>query len=347
MMRLAANTLKELRLGWRSYYFLLVVGVAIAYFLLVTFLIPEDLTVSPDVVVLNEMEEGSQVMENLFGGDMESDKLLLAKDRDDLEKTMNRRFNSVGIVLKGSEREPAFELVFQGHESQDIRELLRLSILQRTGALNSEEGYGIEYLEDRKPVDEAIPFNKSFLPVLLMSEAVMLGMFLVFAMIFGEKSEETIKAYSITPGRIWEYLGAKVIVLAILGVLFTLILTPMVVGIGPRYGELLLIVVVGSTLSTSIALIFASFYNNLSQSLVPMLGLSLVFGLPMISFFIPGFSPWYLRILPTYTILFALKGAVFPGSIQVGISSLWLIALEGAIAFTIAVLVYGQRVRKN
>ena len=59
MMRLAANTLKELRLGWRSYYFLLVVGVAIAYFLLVTFLSPEDLPVSPDVVVLTAMEAGA------------------------------------------------------------------------------------------------------------------------------------------------------------------------------------------------------------------------------------------------------------------------------------------------
>ncbi len=78
-----------------------------------------------------------------------------------------------------------------------------------------------------------------------------------------------------------------------------------------------------------------------------MLALNLIFGLPMISFFIPGFSPLYLRILPTYPILFALKDALFRGTSSVGFSSMWLILLEGVVAFSIAVKVYKLRVQRG
>lgn len=346
-MRLLANTIKEVKLGWRSYYFLLVFGLAIAYFLFVTLLLPEDVSTGPDIVFLNAMDDGKMSSETLFESSASNGKTLVAESRIDLDRTMNKRFNSIGIVLKGSTSSPVVELVFQGHESPEVRELLRLSILQLTGVLAMQDNYVIEYLETKETEEEKIPFNKSLLPILLMSEAIMMGMILVFAMIFSEKSQQTIKAYGVTPGKIWEYLGAKVIMLTILGVIFTAILTPLVVGTQADYLQVFLIVILGSVLSTSVALIVASFYDNLSQSLVPMLALNLIFGLPMISFFIPGFSPLYLRILPTYPILFALKNALFRGTSSVGFSSMWLILLEGVVAFSIAVKVYKLRVQRG
>jgi len=56
-MRLFTNVLKEVKLGWRSHFFLLTVGLAMAYFLLITFLIPEDLSTNIELVLLTENDE--------------------------------------------------------------------------------------------------------------------------------------------------------------------------------------------------------------------------------------------------------------------------------------------------
>ncbi|MFO7881334.1 MAG: ABC transporter permease [Kosmotogaceae bacterium] len=347
-MRLLTNTFKEIKIGWRNYYFLLVFGLIIGYYLFVTFLIPEDLSLSPEVVILNEMEIEDAIDENFLAKEMESDNVFPVESREELEKLMNRRFNSFGIIVKGTVDMPLIEIVFQGHESQETRELLKLSILSSMGLdSQSSDLFNVKFLENEDSVDENIPFNKSMLPILLMSEAIMMGMVLVFSMVFEEKSQGTIIAYRVTPGRIWEYFGSKVFLFVILGVIFTLAFTPLIVGLNANYGELLLITIVGSFFSTSVALIFASFYDNLSQSFVTIVVLNLLFVLPMISYYIEGFSPWYIRIIPTYPLLFSLKGAVFPDlNIQVQ-PGLWVIAIESLAAFLIATMVYKHRIKAN
>ncbi|TYB97963.1 MAG: ABC transporter permease [Kosmotoga sp.] len=347
-MRLLTNTKKELKIGWRNYYFLLVFGLIVGYYLLVTFLVPENLSLNPEIFLLNEAENGDIVNENFLTEELEGENIIFVDSRKELEEIMNRRFNSFGIVIKGTAENPSFEIVFQGHESQETRELLKLSVINNMGITTSSENfYNVRTIENEMSDDESIPFNKSLLPILLMSEAIMMGMILVFSMVFEEKSQGTIIAYRVTPGKIWEYFGSKVLLFAILGFLFALTFTPLIVGLNANYGELLIIIIVGSFLSTSVALIFASFYDNLSQSFVTIVILNLIFGLPMISYYIEGFSPWYIKIIPTYSLLFSLKGAVFPVSnVQVQ-PALWIIVIESIVAFLLAVMVYKQRVKTN
>ncbi|RAM59280.1 MULTISPECIES: ABC transporter permease [unclassified Mesotoga] len=344
-MRLFTNTLKEIKLGWRSHFFLLTVGLAVAYFLLMTFLIPEDLSTDTQLVLMVEQEELATTM-GLIEEDTEIS-LSFAKDREELDKMMNRNFNSIGIVIGGDRSYPSVELVFQGHETAETREFLKLLVSSYlAGSFNSISDSNVEYLQEIQETRAEIPLNKSFLPVFLMFEAVMMGMIMVFAMIFSEKSQSTLHAYSVTPGKIWEYLGAKVILLVILGVIFTLILTPLTVGLKASFLPLIVVVAVGSFLSSSVSLIAASFYKNLSQSMAAMLALTVVFSLPMLSYFLDGFSPWYLRVLPTYPILFSLKAAVFPELGYVETSGVVLVTIEAVAAFLIAVTTYKLRLRK-
>lgn len=346
-MRFLANVAKEVKLGWRSHYFLLSVGLALVYFLLVTFL-PTAPSAEVEVFVLYESGDLSALTGEIFGEPSIDDAWIVLESREELEKRMNRSFNSLGVVVGGSANSPAIELIFQGHESEASRELLKLSIIQRTGSTSLRESdYPVQYLKADSAVDTEIPFNKSLAPVFLLFEAVMVGLLFVFAMVFTEKSQKTLAAYSITPGRIWEYLGAKVVLLVMLGFLFTLIFTPLVFGVQAKYFQLLLVVALGSVLSTSVGLIFASFYKNLSQSLVAFISLYIFFGLPILTYFIEGFSPWYLKVIPTYPILFALKNALFPGSSSVSTSGIWLVALESLIAFIVAVRVYSLAAQRD
>lgn len=346
-MRLFTNILKEVKLGWRSHFFLLTVGLAMAYFLLMTFLLPEDLSTNIELVLLTENDELATMLQ-LDSSESQAS-ISIVDSREEMDSLMNGRFNSIGIIVKGSISSPSIELVFQGHEDAETKEFIKLFVATFLAGPDVEftSERDIEYLHEIQSTSDKIPFNKSFLPIFLMFEAVMMGMIMVFAMVFSEKSQKTLHAYSVTPGKIWEYLGAKVILLALLGIVFTFILTPLVVGLGADYFILIIIVVVGSFLSTSVSLIVASFYKNLSQSMAAMLALTVVFTLPMLSYFSEGFSPWYLRILPTYPILFALKGAVFPEFSSSEISGLILVAIEAAAAFLIAVTTYKLRLRKG
>lgn len=345
-MRLFTNISKEIILGWRSHFFLLTVMLTVAYFLLMTFLIPEDLSTSTQLILLTESEEIARAIE---ASDLNSkSSLSFVNSRDELYESLNRSFNSVGVIMRGDTASPSFELVFQGHEDTKTRELVKLVVAHLLNGSDDQpiSSNSVQYLREKQDDGLDIPFNKSFLPIFLMFEAVMMGMIMVFAMVFSEKSQKTLDAFAVTPGRVWEYLGAKVIFLMILGIVFAIILTALTVGLQAKYLQLVLIVSVGSFLSTSVSLIAASFYENLSQSMAAILTLTVIFSLPILSYYLEGFSPWYLRILPTFPILFSLQGAVFPHQGSTDISYMILVAVEAVLAFVIAVNLYKLRIRR-
>ncbi|MBN2218940.1 MAG: ABC transporter permease [Kosmotogaceae bacterium] len=345
-MRLFTNISKEIILGWRSHFFLLTVTLAVAYFLLMTFLIPEDLSTNTQLILLTENEEIARAIE---ASDRSSEaSLSFVSSRDELYESLNRSFSSIGIIMSGDTASPSFELIFQGHEDTKTRELVKLMVAHLLHGSNNQpiSSDNVQYLQRKQDDGLDIPFNKSFLPIFLMFESIMMGMIMVFAMVFSEKSQKTLDAFAVTPGRAWEYLGAKVILLIILGIIFAIILTALAVGLQAKYLQLILIVSIGSFLSTSVSLIAASFYENLSQSMAAMLTLTVIFSLPMLSYYMEGFSPWYLRILPTFPIIFSLKGAVFPNQGSTEISGLILVAVEAVWAFVIAVNLYKLRMRR-
>lgn len=338
--RLIANIKKEIKLGWRSYYFLLIVGIALLYFAFLTFVIPEDMAISPDLYYLNELGTGETDM--IFrAGEAENPKLHIVTSREELESGMKKNFNSIGLVAKGGIESPEIEMVFQGHESKEVRSLLKLSLLERFNVLTGDIPI-INLSLDKGEDTEKIPTNKWMLPVFILTEAVMMGMIFVFAMIFIDKSQGTMKSFAVTPGKLWEYLAAKAIFLIILGTIFCLILPPLIVGFSFNYLELILVAAVGSLFATSVALIVAGFYNNISESLYALMGINLIFFLPVISYVIPTFSPWYVRILPTYTILFSLRDIIFPGVVGTyNLSSIW-----GTLAVSLVTFIIGVQVNK-
>ncbi len=345
-MRFLANLTKEFKLGWRSHLFTLTLLLALFYFAVITFVIPEDAPFSLELVLLAEMDIPA-IGETLYDIEETSEgSITLVSHRAELEEVMGKNPGTVGVIVGGHPTDPQIEIVFQGHESEQTRRLVSLVLLSQfhRDYAESEELSVVSIGDDvDRPV---ISTSESLLPIFLLSEAVMMGMMFIFALAFAENAQKTVSAFAVTPGRLWEYLGSKVLFLTLLGIIFTLILTPLIAGLKANYSYLILVVAVGSFLSASIALIFASFYRSMSEGFVTMMALFLIFFLPAISYFFVTFRPWYIRIIPTYSILFALKEAVFPGSTQIGIIDLVLPAALGTIAFIIAVQVYSFRVSK-
>lgn len=345
-MRLLSNITKEFRLGWRSHLFTLTFLLALLYFLVIAFIIPDDAPFSLELVVLNKIQipNSAETLHNTR--ELSESNITLVSERSALEAAMEKNRGSIGVVISGDLKDPFIEIIFQGHESEETRRIVSIALL-------SQLSQGVEHYDSVSLVqigDQAdgpiISTSESLLPIFLLSEAALMGMMFIFALAFAENAQKTVSAFAVTPGKLWEYLGSKIVFLILLGIIFTLILTPLIVGLNANYGYLILVVSIGSFFSASVALIFASFYKSMSDGFMPMMALFIIFFLPAITYFFPTFRPWYIRIIPTYSILFSLKEAVFPGSTQVGLNDLlWPTAL-GLIAFLTAVQIYKLRISK-
>jgi ABC-type Na+ efflux pump permease subunit len=191
--------------------------------------------------------------------------------------------------------------------------------------------------------EQKVPFNEMWVPILLFTDTALIGMVFIAALLFMEKEEGTLRAFLVTPGHSWEYLLSKTLTLALLAALFTLIFVPLTIGAGPNYLYLLLLMAAGSLFGSLLGAWVAVYFDNLSQYLFPALTLMVVLSLPAVAYFTPSFSPWWLRLFPTYPLVFGLREALFPsGSPQIVFS-----ALSVLLGLSLLLLVISSRVFKR
>lgn len=336
--RLSLSIRRDNRINLRNGYYLVTLAVAVIYFLLIRFLIPQDASAKPDVFIFDNTPDArfsSQALET------QVDQVVLVESEAGLESGMHANTNSVGLVLEPGETLPQVTLVFQAYHNPQVRSLLSAAV-----EAELRELYGVPY-PDPAVVDvvslregQAAPstsFKDLWVPILLFSDAAMIGLILIAALMFMEKEEGTLKAYLVTPGRVWEYLLSKALTLGWLAVLFTLILTPLTLGLRPNYLSLLPVMFAGAVFTALLGAWVAIYFDNLSQFLFPGVGLMVLISIPSVALFVPGFSPWWLKWIPTYPLVFGLREAVFPtGSPGIVLNALLVTLLLSAVVLFFA-----------
>ncbi|MHB1296046.1 MAG: ABC transporter permease [Anaerolineae bacterium] len=335
---------KETILAVRNLFPAIIVGLALLYAATLIWLVPEKVSVEPELYYAVTTPGAEEVVSRIIAPDeLASEGAHLVDSRDAVLAGLQNERNSIGLVLGGSAGEPRIEMIFQGNESEQTRNALRLS-LQDNLARAAGAPQEVETIVLDETPREAVPLNKYLLPIFLLSEATMVGFILIAALVFIEKSEGTLRAYRVSPGKVPEYLGAKVAIMALLGVLFTLVLTPLVAGLRLNYAALLALVMIGSVVTSSLALLVASFFPSLSQSIVVVMLINLALGLPILSYIIPSFAPAVVRILPTYTLILNMREVLFYGANLAAIApALGTLALWAVALFALAVIVYRRR----
>ncbi len=341
---------KDIITGFRNYFFLAVIFVALVFVGIINFVIPENAEIKPNVYYYLEYEgENSNILGDVLDqSEASHSNIHSVTSRDEIVNIMEENFNSIGMVIKAVDNKPMVEFIMQGYENQEVVNTL---ILSMKDDLNSRIRGDIEietlWLTEES-YQENIPFNKSVLPIFLAMEPTMLGLVMIAAFIFMEKDEGTIKAYKVSPGKIPEYLASKITLMIILGWISTIISTFLVVGFNADYLNLLIIVTVGSIFASALGLIIASFFDNISQSMVWILAASIIFSVPFISYFVPSFAPLYIRVLPTYPLQFAIREAIFPsGNTQIIYSTILTFTILSIISFILAVFAYRRNLARN
>lgn len=158
---------------------------------------------------------------------------------------------------------------------------------------------------------EPIAFNKRMTPVFIAFEALIIGFILGGALLLAEKEEETIKALRVAPLGVDRYLLSKTLLFSIIAVLYALLMAVFCVGLSFSVLRFILLSFFGAAVFSLIGLAFASVFKDMSSWFFSMAVLLSVNMLPVISYTQPSFSPLWLRLIPSYSIIFAYENILF------------------------------------
>ncbi len=340
---------KDIITAYRNYFFLATIFIAILFGAIINFIIPKELSIQPNMYIYNSYEKNQSILINelIDESKVNHNNIKLLDSKEEVIKNMKDNPNSIGMIVEKKDI-PSIEFILQGHENERLVNILLLSLKDGINRrINEVKEVNVVRLKaDYETLQ--IPLNKKVLPTFLVMEPALLGFIMIAALIFMEKDEGTIKSYLVTPGGLSEYLGSKILLMVLLGWISTIISTLMVVGTNANYFYLLLLVTVGGVFASALGLIVASFFDDLSQSMIWVIAISMVLALPFISYFMPSFAPTYIRVLPTYSLLFAIKEAVFPsGNNSIIYSTIITFSILSIINYLLSIITYRYNLIKR
>lgn len=330
---------KDLKIVTRNHFFTLAVILAIFYIVMIKFLIPGEISIEPEIYVVDQTHQGT--LGTLLESKNAKIHLIDSNDESKLLKTLESQKYSMGVIIAEKGDGLTSKIIFQGFEDPKTQNILAASlqkeIAQHYGSAKAE--YETTVLRPdvsfKKP-----PFNIFMLPIFLYSEIIMIGLMFVAMLIFFEKEEGTVYAYQVTGKKMRSFLLAKGIVLFLMALLFTLILVFPFFGLQVQWSLLILLVFLGSLFASFAGMILASFFSNFSQFIYPTVAVMSIITLPTASYLFPSFSPWWIKWLPTYPLIFAMREVFFPSGRMATI----YVAISLLVAVNLGLLIYGSRI---
>ncbi|MDF2519603.1 MAG: hypothetical protein K0R84_231 [Clostridia bacterium] len=347
MKRLFGLLKKDALVAFRNYFFLIMLIAAFLLIIAADFLIPEKASMDAKVLYTTEGQQSDKA--KLLLGMLESEEgAKRADSKAQIIDSMKKDKNTIGIVVRQQNGEPAVEILLQGYENEKSKRALALSF----GAALNPQNVDYSSIEDvvlqQSTGINDIPLNKSFVPLMIFVEPVMLGFIFLATLIFMEKEEGTIKAYLVSPIRIGEYLISKVVVMLLLALISTILITSFTVGLQVNWLLLLLTVAAGSIFGSTLAMFIASLFDSLSKAMVWLIVTSLVLTVPMAAYFVPSFSPRAVTIMPTYNLLFAIREAIFPsGSSMIIYQNIGGLLAMSIILYGASTLIYKRSLLRD
>lgn len=332
MKRLKALIHKDIALTSKNYFFYVTLFFAVLMIVVINFVVPEDTSIESKAYVVFEYEVPEAMV-----AEYEAAGSVILSDRNELDTVLKENIQSFGMILVDP---VTVEWRLQGHENDKYKELMALNTSFMYGEYQGSVDVTTTDLKDFTIIEDP-PFNKLLLPLFLVMEPALLGMFLIATMIFSEKEEETLTVYATTPGGIQQFILSKTIVMMLLG-LFSLLLTSIaVLGLSANYFWLILLTIVGSFMGSALGLLLASFFKNIAGAMMWIIFGSLILSMPFASYLAPGFTPFWMKLMPTYYMLFAYKEASFPtGNPLIIYQTLGITLAVGLVAYGLSLVRY-------
>lgn len=360
MRKLITLFRKDMLLGIKDIFVLLEVGFAAVMAAALVFVVPEEI----DSEGLTFIHDGSGTLERFVeaavaeagvdgGADAVGD--VFVDSRDAVVRGMVENRNAVGIVVeRGPDERFRIDLLTQPYTTPatvsyveaELRDFFAI-LAQGPGSYPPSvyEAVRVEALQ--AGARDTIPFNQQLVPVVLFTMVGIIGLFAMVSLLGQERDDRTIRATRVSPTGLLTVITSKHLVLLATGfTTFSIIYLATIgfTGYLPALGIMMLTVLVGS----SIGAILGAFFSNPMNAMLWVFALLIILGLPAVSLFAPVFSPWWMRVLPSYHTLFGLDAAMFPGG-EAGTISRSALVLAGWVVVLVPLsgAIFAARARKE
>lgn len=305
MQKLWTTFIKDVKLSYQGIYFYMEIGMAVVFILVMLFAVPENFDRTQTFYGFVEIESiKSQLTETIF--DSEGYHFEIFESRAALEEALTDNRSAVGAHIYMEGDKPVIDLVLQGHESESMKAFLKATIEGEfmTQLPNYEDRTTVTALE-QAPV--RLSDRANLLPMYLVLNVAFMGLFIIAAYVFLDKEEGVIKAFAVAPVKVWHYLVSKIMIMALMGLVVSTIVVIALVGFKINFALLLLTILVFNVFGSVLGLLITSFFDSMTKAMGALFFSIFVLMFGGFSYFMPAFSPVWIRFLPSYPMIFSFR----------------------------------------
>ncbi|MBT9156032.1 MAG: hypothetical protein DDT37_01007 [Firmicutes bacterium] len=327
--------LQDIRLSLQGLYFYMEIIIAVVFVAVMLFVVPDSFSRTETRHVYLELPAP---LRSVVVGELEASgaTIVLANSLAELEQSMQKDRMSSGLVVSQDGAWLRLEVVLQGHESEQTRALLQATV---EGAMLE----GVPGLTGRTVTTVLVPNaprlsdRDSLIPVYLTINVALMGLFIIAAYIFLDKEEGVIRALAVSPLSTGQYLVSKMLLMLFMGLVNSVVVVALLRGGLANYPWLIALVVASNLFGSALGLLIASYFNSMVQAMEVLYTAMIVLMFASYSYLMPSFSPWWVRILPTYSMLFAFREVLFEnGNVNLMLIAIVQLAVLGMLAFALA-----------
>ncbi len=355
MSRLGSLYKKDMILGFKDVWILLELGAAVLISAMLLFVVPEEVTRESPVYIQDETGIFKS-MTAIFGGE-EGKKAgqFFVDTREDVIEGMKKNKTAFGMIIQSSDiGKLHIEMLTQPYSSDAIVDFFEVQMkdvftmmASPASSYSSEISDIVEVRSLNETIYSAPPFNRRMVPLILMFIVGFMGMFTMISLIGQERTDQTIRAYKVTPARLLTLMISKHLMLLSIGFITFSIVFISVIGFS-GYLQALLVILPTILMGSAIGVMLGSYFDDPMGAIGWVFLFMVVFGLPGVSLFAPVFSPEWLKFIPSYYTLFGLNEAIFPDGYS---NILWIsVGILSGIAIVLLPLsswMFTRKIRKE
>jgi hypothetical protein len=309
MKKLFTTFLKDAKLSFNGLYFYIEIGMAVIFIAVMLFVVPENFDQSQKLFAYINLDEPakSQIMELV-----ESESIEILSERSQVEEALSKDRSAVGVEIKTDGYVLTYDLILQGYESENMKSMLKASIegefLSQIPGFTS--AVSTSTLEENP---QRLSDRVNVLPIYLTINVGMMGLFIIAAYIFLDKDEGVIKAYAVAPVKLWQYLASKMLIMLMMGLATSIMTVLAIAGTGVNFLHLFLLVVSFNLFGSALGLLISSFFDTMVKAMGGLYAGMMLLVLPVVSYFMPSFNPLWIRVFPSYPMMFSFRELLLEG----------------------------------
>lgn len=306
-MKMLYTFIKDMKVSFKTFYIYIEIIMALIFVAVLLFVVPENFSSSAKMYAyVDSSIKSEEIIEILEEESTEN--IVFLDSEDEIVSKLEEDRNSIGVGITFENNKIQYNVILQGYESERYRNIIENSLVANT----AKDMPGYESITNIKTLDntsERLSDRLNILPVFLLLNSAFAGLFIVATYIFMDKEEGTIRAFVVTPAKIWEYLLSKMGVMLVTGLITGLITTLLVAGFRVNYAHLIALLIATNMFGTAVGLFLSSFYDTITKAMGTIMVTFIALAFASVSYFMPSFSPWIIKILPSYPMIFAFREA--------------------------------------